>query len=112
MPVGAAGERDAHPVAAVAAGLVAEDGKDGADAGQRPPRGDGLDPVGAHARPGAGDVVAQQHHERLARRALRRRLRRGDERGAGGAEERHRQHSDPPAQAGGSRAAVTPWLIR
>ena len=90
---------------------MAEHGEDGSNARQRPPGGDGLDPACTRVWRGPGDVIVQEHHERLARgHPGAGGSRRSDEDAAdAGREERHRQRRNPPAEAGGrgtSRAVL------
>jgi hypothetical protein len=45
----------------------AENWEDGAGSRQRPAGSDGFDPTCTRIWPGPGDVIVQEHHERLAR---------------------------------------------
>ena len=104
-PFGRPGSAHVDPRASVGAPRMPQDRKDRSHPRQRPPTGDGRDATRVHVGRGAGHVVAQQRHQRLAAGDRCRGGRRGDEAtGADRGEQRHRRHGEPPAKAEGSPA--------
>ena len=108
VPVGPPGKPDVHPRAPPRAARAPEDRQDGSYSRQRPTGGDRLDPARVRVWRGPGDVIVQQHDERLACGHARGGSRGGSARTQPSCrrDQRRCQRRTPPARAGGVRDIV------